>query len=97
MSVSFKVEEREDFTIVNIELPGPIEPSILKTITPPKVDTRKGVIISGRAPIWLYLWLAHKLHATRWIATYDPRLGAVIVASHVLGVEDGTVIDIKLE
>lgn len=46
------------------------------------VDGTKGVIISGRGPVWLYGALLHHLHVTRWSATNDPRLGAVVVASH---------------
>ncbi|HIK55450.1 MAG TPA: CRISPR-associated protein Csx3 [Synechococcales cyanobacterium M55_K2018_004] len=49
---------------------------------PPGIDTRGGVVISGRAPIWLYAYLVHELHPTAWVACYDPRLGAVVVATH---------------
>jgi CRISPR-associated protein Csx3 len=46
------------------------------------IDGTKGVIVGGRGPVWLYGALLHHLHVTRWSATFDPRLGAVVVASH---------------
>ena len=46
------------------------------------VDGTKGVVISGRGPVWFFGALLHHLHVTRWSATFDPRLGAVVVASH---------------
>ena len=48
----------------------------------PHIDGTKGVIISGRGPVWFIGALLHHLHVTRWSATFDPRLGAVVVASH---------------
>lgn len=58
------------------------------------IDTTGGVVISGRAPIWLYAYLTHELHPTAWVACYDPRLGAVVVATHSLQVCIGQVIPI---
>jgi len=46
------------------------------------IDCTKGVIISGRGPVWLFGAILHHLHITRWSATFDPRLGVVVVASH---------------
>ena len=51
-----------------------------------------GVVLTGRAPIWLYGWLVHECHFTRWVACYDPRLGAVVVESHTPEVRVGQVI-----
>jgi CRISPR-associated protein Csx3 len=51
--------------------------------TPLGIDASRGVVISGRAPIWLYAYYVHELHPTKWIACYDPRLsGGVVVATH---------------
>lgn len=50
---------------------------------PASVDTSGGVVISGRAPIWLYAYFVHELHPTKWVACYDPRIsGGVVVATH---------------
>jgi CRISPR-associated protein Csx3 len=59
------------------------------------IDTTGGVIISGRGPIWLYAYLVHELHPTAWVACYDPRLGAVVVATHSDLVRIGDVILIE--
>ena len=64
---------------------GNISPDELPTIIDQidgTVDGTKGVIISGRGPVWLFGALLHHLHVTRWSATFDPRQGAVVVASH---------------
>jgi len=49
------------------------------------------VIIEGRAPIWRYGMAMHKLHPSpaAAIAFYDPRLGAVVVATHSHAVAGG--------
>jgi CRISPR-associated protein Csx3 len=50
---------------------------------PTSVDTSGGVVISGRAPIWLYAYFVHELHPTKWVACFDPRIsGGVVVATH---------------
>lgn len=82
-AMEFKVTERGNFTLVEFELPGPIEPRELATLCVPGVDPRKGVVLSGRGPVWLYCRLAHSYHFVKWVATHDPRLGgAVVVMSH---------------
>lgn len=41
------------------------------------------VLISGRGPVWLYGMLVHAAHATKAVATMDPRLGGyVVVETH---------------
>lgn len=59
---------------------------------PAGIDPTQGVVISGRGPLWLYGHLIHELHPTAWVACYDPRLGAVVVASHSPRVRVGQVI-----
>jgi CRISPR-associated protein Csx3 len=72
-----------------------IEPQDLKNLQlPGGIDTTGGVVISGRAPIWLYGYLIHELHPTAWVGCYDPRIGAIIVATHTRLVHIGQVIKI---
>ena len=94
--VNFKVEERDTYTLVEFEIVGGVlEPSDLKRITPPQVNYQKGVVISGRGPIWLYCFLAHAYHPTKFVATFDPQLGgAVVVETHTKDVEVGDVIPV---
>ncbi len=73
-----------------------IEPQDIKNLElPPDIDTTGGVVISGRAPMWLYSYLTHELHPTAWIACYDPRLGAVVSATNSRQVYIGQVIPIN--
>lgn len=55
------------------------------------------VVIEGRAPIWRYGIAFHRLHgsAAGAVAVYDPRLGAVVVASHHPNWREGQVIDVE--
>ena len=57
------------------------------------------VVIEGRAPIWRYGVAFHKLHgsAAGAVAVYDPRLGAVVVASHSPEYREGQVVDVSPE
>lgn len=74
-----------------------IAPSDLTDLAlPPGIDTRGGVVISGRAPIWLYGYLIHELHPTAWVACYDPRIGAVVVATHSRQTTIGQVLPIDI-
>jgi len=94
--IKFRVMEAEDYTIVHFELESSITPSILQEVEPPKVDGTKGVILSGRGPIWLYCYLSHYYHPTRFIATFDPRFGgAVIIESHSQDYKVGEVVKVN--
>ena len=52
--------------------------------SPPAIPRGALVVLEGRAPVWRYGLAFHALHASPAgaLATYDPRLGAVIIASH---------------
>jgi len=82
--VKFKTTSQQNYTLVEFEIEGGvIAPEELKQLTPPKVDLTKLVVLSGRGPIWLYLYLAHHYHTTPALASYDPRVGgAVITQTH---------------
>jgi len=66
---------------------------------PPLPDIPRGalVVIEGRAPIWLYGRAWHLLHGSPAgaIAVFDPRLGAVVVASHRPDFYEGQVLDLQ--
>ncbi len=72
-----------------------IKPQDIKDLKLPNgIDTNGGVVISGRAPMWLYSFLTRELHPTAWVACYDPRLGAVVSATTSRQVCIGQVIPI---
>lgn len=95
--IEFLTEERENYSLIYVNLKENIDPSVLSQLNPPKINFRKGLIISGRGPIWLYAFLVHHYHPTPFIAIYDPRLGAVVIQSHSTKIKVGDVIDISLD
>ena len=63
----------------------------------PQIPRGALVVIEGRAPIWRYGVAFHRLHGSPAgaVAVYDPRLGAVVVASHTPAYSEGQVLDIS--
>ena len=95
----YEVASREypNFTLVEVNIKGIALPDRLPNYISlaPQVNPMKGVIISGRMPIWLAAALTHYYHPVAWIATFDPRLGGgVVVASHVPMIKVGQVIPV---
>jgi len=89
VKLSFKSIENCD--VLEIELGKPIEPSVLAKLDNMEfrkilLDHQTGdvLVISGRAPIWLYCFLLHEtMHLWKAVATFDPKIGgAIIVGSH---------------
>ena len=75
--------DNQSVTVVEIELEEGevLRPDQLTRMQPPHLSGMQGVVISGRAPIWLYSYLVHWYHATRWVGIFDPRLGGAVVIS----------------
>lgn len=64
----------------------------------PEIPRGALVVIEGRAPIWRYGMAFHKLHGlASAVAVYDPRLGAVVVASHTTEYREGQILDVSPE
>jgi len=65
---------------------------------PPLPDIPRGalVVIEGRAPVWRYGMAFHRLHGSPAgaIGVFDPRLGAVVIASHDPRWHEGDVVEI---
>lgn len=91
--IKFDVLDEEEYSILSFEIEGVLSPEDLAALIPPKVDGSKGVILSGRGPVWLYCFLTHFYHPTKFIATYDPRLGgAVVVETHSVEYAIGSIL-----
>lgn len=86
-----------DYTVWDIGVDAPITPADALPEMP-RVERGNLLVITGRAPIWRYALAFHKDHgsAAGAVATYDPRLGAVIVASHSPRYNEGDVLSIEL-
>lgn len=79
---------------------GTESPVTPETPLPELPDIPRGAlaIVEGRAPVWRYGMAFHKLHGqAAAVATYDPRLGAVVVASHSPEYREGQILDVKPE
>lgn len=75
-----------DYQVLDINILGDglIEPTdLLNIVLPEELENDKGVIISGKCPIWLYSYLTHLLHSFAWVATLDPRLGGIVTQNHI--------------
>ncbi len=86
------------FVIYSISVSSPITPA--EPLPPlPEIPRGSLVVVEGRAPIWRYGMALHLLHGSpaAAIAFYDPRLGAIVVASHSQEWLVGDVIDINLD
>jgi CRISPR-associated protein Csx3 len=85
-----------DIVFYSIGVAEPIRP---EEPLPPLPDIPRGavVVIEGRAPVWRYGMAFHRLHGSPAgaIAVYDPRLGAVVVASHHPGWREAQVLDVS--
>jgi CRISPR-associated protein Csx3 len=91
--------------IHNAAVDGILDPSDLRGLSlPTDMIWSQGVVIEGRAPIWLYGYLIHACHPAVWVACFDPRLGdatpysggAVVVATHCHEVVTGEVLKVEL-
>ena len=84
------------FVFYSIGVDSPITPN---EPLPPLPDIPRGilVVVEGRAPIWRYGMALHLLHGSPAgaVAFYDPRLGAVVVATHSTLWSVGETIDVE--
>lgn len=81
---SVEASDRFPATLLEIEIEGGVcEPANLARIVAPDLPGDRGIVISGRAPVWLFAFLTHHYHVCKWVATFDPRLnGAIVVSRH---------------
>ncbi|NEP16113.1 MAG: CRISPR-associated protein Csx3 [Leptolyngbya sp. SIO4C1] len=84
---------------------GLIRAADLKGLALPQgIVWSQGIVIEGKAPIWLYGYLVHACHTAAWVACFDPRLGndsprsggAVVVETHSPQVEIGQILVVEI-
>ena len=76
---------------------GIIAPNDIKGLKlPDGIQWQQGIVIEGKGPIWLYGYLIHECHPAAWVGCYDPRLGAVVVASHTHAIAVSQVLPLDL-
>ncbi|MEZ4683678.1 MAG: CRISPR-associated protein Csx3 [Caldilineaceae bacterium] len=54
----------------------------LAQITPPALDSRQGIVLSGRFPNWLLIATTFFYRFHPWVAVYQPQLGPYAVVVH---------------
>ena len=85
--IAFQTEKREDFTVLHSSLRTPnLDYSQLSGLNVPEVSSARGIIISGRLPLWLSssLALSYQQSSVPWLAGYYPQLeGAIVLASSI--------------
>jgi len=76
---------------------GIIAPTDIKGLKLPEdILFNQGIVLEGKGPIWLYSYLVHECHPAAWVGCYDPRLGAVVVATHTHDVSVSQVLKLEL-
>lgn len=74
------------FRKIAFEIPGgvtsPAEFAEAVNEAEKQITGDKPVLLNGRGPVWGYGMLIHAAHPTPAVATFDPRLGYVVVQSH---------------
>lgn len=98
--MKFQLTKFDEYVLVAFEFDEVLKPGDLSGLEPPNPVlgkfSHKGVVLSGRGPVWLYGFLVHFYHPTAFVAIFDPRLnGAVVVESHIPGKVIGDVIKIE--
>ena len=74
--LNWKVEERDDYTFVDFEIPGGIfdENDLMKVVLPAVCST-KGLVVSGKGPVYIYGAVTRSYcHKVRWTATFAPQM-----------------------
>ncbi|HLC70026.1 MAG TPA: CRISPR-associated ring nuclease Crn3/Csx3 [Patescibacteria group bacterium] len=90
------VTDTGNVRLVKFEIPGgvtnPEEFSSAVSDVASQLPGEKPVLLNGRGPVWGYAMLVHCAHPTPAVATFDPRLGYIVVASHNEAFAVGSVI-----
>ena len=96
--ITINLSSKDQFELIEFTCPDEgATPEMLADVKVGEFKHGKGVVISGRGPVWLFGLLFHEAHFAKWVASYDPRLeGAVVFESHDPGVKVGTVIPCSL-
>lgn len=76
------IQTKEDFQILNIRLKGNglIDPKDLKDLSLPEgMNKDIGVLINGKSPVFLFSALVIMLRDFKWIATFAPQKGGIVI------------------
>ena len=95
---SKQIYQSLEYQLLSIEIVSRdsiIIPQDLATLElPTGIESDRGIVLEGRAPNWLYSYLLQALPAMLWIASYDPKYGAVVVSARSQQVQVGQILEI---
>lgn len=89
------VTDKNGVRVIAFEIPGGVtspEEFAAAVAEMPKVAGELPVLIYGRGPVWGYAMIVHEAHPTPAVATFDPRMGYIVVATHSAQFALGSVI-----
>jgi CRISPR-associated protein Csx3 len=92
--MQFLKTDLEDFQIITIVFGEgeTLQPGLLCNLDLPEIDYTKGVVLDGRAPIWLYVHLMQIWHIAKWCGVNQPAAGgAIVTKSHQSGIPVGSI------
>jgi CRISPR-associated protein Csx3 len=94
--IELKGDNNQTYQTLIINLASPIiEVGVLTTLDfPDNLDRNRGLILYGKAPIWVYTNLIHQLADLPWLACFDIKVGAVIISSQVSTLCPGDILTI---
>jgi CRISPR-associated protein Csx3 len=88
------------FRSIEFEIPGGVtSPSEFAAAVAEIASQLAGklpILLNGRGPVWGYGMLLHVAHPTPAVATFDPRLGFVVVQSHDSRFQVGEILAIEV-
>lgn len=87
------------FRLVKFEIPGGVTTPAQFVEAVSEIEAslqgKLPILINGRGPVWGYGMLFHTAHPSPAIATYDPRLGYVVIQTHDERFHLGQVIELN--
>jgi CRISPR-associated protein Csx3 len=99
-AINIHVDAHEDVTILTARLLNDhLEYEIVSSVPFPPIPADRGLILSGRMPLWLFTALVRLYDSpdVPWIACYEPRkAGAIVVASHIPTHTVGQIVPVTL-
>lgn len=65
-------------------------------VTLPQIDLTRGIVLSGRLPLWMYSALALAYRNAAWLAVYQPTMQnhAVVISSRLAGLSPGSLVEL---
>ncbi|MBU1299289.1 MAG: hypothetical protein KKE44_26335 [Proteobacteria bacterium] len=78
--LNWKVEDRSDYTFMEFSIPdGVFDDTVLPEVIVPEVCHDKGVVVSGRGPIYLSVAIIMAYKNTAWVASFYPQNKEAII------------------